>query len=159
MAELPFDLATANRWLAVELNNTSWDWLEAGEYDGPAAERVVHSAHAACHHWLQVGNVANHQRGECLVANVHAAAGNGEAAIRHARRAVELLNEHADEMADWDYAFVYDALARGFAAAADMDHASEARQQARDYAAKIAEADERDFFDKWHSAGNWHGLK
>ena len=159
MADPPFDLSKANRWFAVELNNSVWDWLEAEDYSQPQAERFVHAAHASCYHWLQAGAAVNHQRGECLVANAHAAAGNGAAAMLHAQRAVELAQEHAEELADWDFAFTYDALARALAASGDHDQARAARRQARDYAEKIAEEDDKKFFEQWHGAGNWHGLQ
>jgi hypothetical protein len=31
-------------------------------------ERMIHAAHAACFHWLQVGSLLNHLRAECLLA-------------------------------------------------------------------------------------------
>lgn len=158
MPETPIDQAKANHWFAVELNNTTWDWLEAEHYDGPLAERVVHAAHASCHHWLQVGDVANHSRGECLVANVHAAIQDGPGAVRHARRCVELIKSNADQHADWDWAFAYDALARAHAASGDKKQATIVKMQARECGNKIAEAEDKAYFDKWHRAGNWHEL-
>ena len=158
MPEPPFDKAAADRWFAIELNNTSWDWLEAEDYDAPSAERMLHAAHASCHHWLQVGGVANHARAECLVANVHAATGDGPGAIRHALRCVELTKANAKEMSDWDWAFAFDALARAHAASAENKQAGLVRMQAREYGEKIADKDDKAFFDKWHRAGNWHAL-
>ena len=158
MAEPPFDLNKAHHWFGVELNNNVWDWLEKADYSQPHAEQMVHAAHASCFHWIKAGTALNHQRGECLVANAHAAVDNGESAVRHANRSVELLKELADEAADWDFAFTYDGLARALAASGEKDTAVAARQQARDYRDKIAEDGDRKFFEAWHGAGNWHGL-
>jgi hypothetical protein len=158
MPEPPFDESAAHRWFAVELNNTTWDWLEAGNYNAQSAEPIVHAAHASCYHWLQVGGAANHARAECLVANVLAAIGDGSGAIRHARRCVGLIKANPAEMCDWDWAFTFDALARGHAAAKETKQAALVRLQARELREKIADKEDQAFFDKWHRAGNWHGL-
>lgn len=158
MSEPPFDESVAHRWFAVELNNATWDWLEAEDYDVPSAERMVHAAHASCHHWLQVGGAANHARAECLVANVHAAIGDGSGAIRHALRCVELTKANSQEVSDWDWAFAFDALARAHAADDKNKQATLVRMQAREFGGKIADKEDKAFFDKWHCAGNWHAL-
>jgi hypothetical protein len=159
MAEAPFEKSVAHRWFAIELNNTTWDWLEAGDDDAIAGEQMLHAAHASCHHWLQVGTAATHARAECLVANVHAALGYGPSAIRHALRCVELTKANASELTDWDLAFAYDALARAHAADGDTQQARIVRMQARELGNKIAEKEDKAFFDKWHRAGNWHNLE
>jgi hypothetical protein len=159
MAEPPFDMAKAHRWFGIELNNAAWNWLEAGNYSSPEAEQMVHAAHASCHHWSQVGTVINVLRGECLVANVHAAIGDGKGALRHARRCEQLLGEKSIACADWDIAFAYDCLARAYAAQGDAMRAMDIRAAARAIGDKIADADEKLMFDRWHAAGNWHGLK
>ena len=73
MAEPPFDLASAHRWFGIELNNRIMDALEAGRVTPETGESFIHAAHASCHHWMQVGTVANHGRGEFVVASVYAA--------------------------------------------------------------------------------------
>ena len=74
MAEPPFDLASAHRWFGIELNNRIMDALEAVRVTPETGESFIHAAHASCHHWMQVGTVANHGRGEFVVASVYAAA-------------------------------------------------------------------------------------
>ena len=159
MAEPPFDLDTAHRWFGIELNNRTMDALEAGEVTPQTAESHIHAAHASCHHWMQVGTTANHGRGEFAVASVYAAAGLGEAALRHARRYLELVEAHPEEMADWDAAFAYDALARAHAASGEVDSARQARQQAKAAGEAIADEDDRLYFSRWFKGGNWHGLQ
>ena len=114
--------------------------------------------HRSCYHWMQVGTVANHARGEFLVASVYAAAGLGEAALRHARRCLELIKANSDQMEDWDYAFAYDALARAYAAAGEMDAARKAKGQAQGAGDAIADAEDRKIFLSWFRSGEWHGL-
>ena len=159
MAEAPFDLSKAHRWFGSDLNNSTMDALDAGLVTPETAESYIHAAHASCYHWMQVGTVANHGRGEFAVASVYAAAGLGEAALRHARRYLELAQASPDQMADWDFAFAYDALARAYAAAGETDTARRARDQAQAAADAIADEEDRNVFLKWFEGGNWHGLQ
>ena len=158
MAEPSFDLAAAHRWFGVELNNGTWDALSAGNVTAENADAHVHAAHASCHHWMQVGTVANRARGELTVANVYAAAGLAEAALRHARRCLDLTEANRGEMADWDVAFACDVLARAHAAAGQSEQAWQARERARAAGEAIADPEDRKFFFEWFAGGNWHGL-
>ena len=158
MAEPSFDLASAHRWFGVELNNRTMDALEAGLVTPETGESYIHAAHASCYHWMQVGTVANHGRGEFVVANVYAAAGSGEAALRHARRYLELAQANPAQMADWDFAFAYDALARAYAANGEIGAARQAREQAQAAGDAIADGDDRAYFMRWFEGGNWHAL-
>ena len=156
MPEPPFDPPTAHRWFGVELNNTTSDALSAGQVTRETCDAHIHAAHASCHHWMQVGTVANRARGELTVANVYAAAGMGEEALRHARLCLDLAEANLAEMADFDFAFAYDVLARAHAAAGHLDQARDAREQARAAGAAIADEGDRAFFFEWFEGGNWH---
>ena len=68
MPEAPFDLNQAHRWFAIELNNLAWACVESTDRDEETTDRAIHAAHAACYHWLQVGDPLNHQRAQCLLA-------------------------------------------------------------------------------------------
>ena len=103
---------------------------------------------AVCYHWMQVGTVANHARGEFAVASVYAAAGLGEAALRHARRCLGLIEGNPDEVEDWDKAFAYDALARAYAAGGDTATARKTRGQAKAAGEAIADEEDREVFSE-----------
>ncbi len=158
MAEAPFEVAKAHRWFGIDLNNSTMDALDAGLVTPDSCEPYIHAVHASCYHWMQVGTVANHARGEFAVASVYAAAGLGEAALRHARRCLGLIEASPDETEDWDKAFAYDALARAYAAAGDTKAAGEARRQAQTACDAIADEEDREVFSNWFRRGNWHGL-
>lgn len=66
-------------------------------------------------------NEANFARGEHLISRVAARLGDGDLALRHARRCLELVELHPDVMEDWDLAFAHEALARGLAAVGDRE--------------------------------------
>ena len=90
MAEPPFDLTSANRWFGIELNNRIMDALEAGRVTPETCEPFIHAAHASCHHWMQVGTVANHGRGSWPWRALNSEAGLGEASFAP-RRYLELV--------------------------------------------------------------------
>jgi hypothetical protein len=153
MAIPTFDLSTAHRWFAAELNNNLWRAMEAGRWSADEAEQSIHAAHASCHHWMQVGNISHHARAECLVANVYAAAGFGESALRHALRCQELIEDSPHAFEDWDFAFAYDALARAFTLTGDTGEAEHSLQQAQTVGDAIVDEEDRSIFLKWFEVG------
>ncbi len=104
-----------NRWFAVELNNGTWDLIDNGlSEQSPRAEQeqALYAAYASTYHWMLAGTVANHGRGEHLIASVAVATGLLDVAGRHADRCAELIAEHPAAFEDWDRAFCAEALAR-----------------------------------------------
>ena len=154
MSDAPFEVAKAHRWFGMDLNNSTMDALDAGLVTPASCEPYIHAAHASCYHWMQVGTVANHARGEFAVASVYAAAGLGEAALRHARRYLELIEANPELMADWDYAFAYDALSRAYTAAGETDAARHAKGQAQVAGNAIVDEEDRSYFLSWFRGGN-----
>lgn len=134
-----------HRWFAVELNNGTWDLLDAGLSEhSPRAEReqALYAAYASTYHWMQAGNVANHGRGEYLIAAVATATGLPDAAARHAARYAELIERFPSAFADWDRAFAAEGLARAAARAGAAD-AQELEGRARRLAEAVLEPAER----------------
>ncbi|MBB5871865.1 hypothetical protein F4553_005244 [Allocatelliglobosispora scoriae] len=127
-----------HRWFAVELNNGTWDALDNGLSEhSPRAEReeALYAAYASTYHWMQAGTVANHGRGEHLIATVAVTIGMVEVAAPHAARYAELIEQHPAAFADWDRAFAAEALARVASRSGDPGAA-----KLRDEAHRIAEA-------------------
>ena len=149
----PFDQQTASRWFAVECNNNTWDLLEKPNRTVAETDGMIHMAHAACFHWMQVGTPLHQVRAICLVANAHAAAGNGELALRYALSVMEAAKALGDEVADWDWAFLYDATSRAYAAAGQADSARQWREKARAAGDAIADNQSRDMFQQFFA--NW----
>jgi hypothetical protein len=145
----PFDLKVASKWFAVECNNRVWDLLEKTDRTPAEAIGMVHMAHASCFHWMQVGAPLNQVRALCLIANAHAAAGDGQAAARYAEVVLELAEMHREELADWDWAFLYDATARAQAALGDRAKAIQWREKARQAGAAIQQPEDRQVFEQF----------
>lgn len=153
MANPTFDTTIAHRWFAVELNNSLWKAMEDTPWSADEAEQNIHAAHASCYHWMQVGNISHHARAECLVANVYAAAGFGESALRHALRCQELIEDSPYAFEDWDFAFAYDALARACTLTGDAGEAANYYQRAESAGQAIVDEEDRDIFLKWFAVG------
>ena len=112
-----------HRYFGVELNNETWDLMEQIDETSPRAdqERLLYGAYASCLHWLEAGNEANHARGEYMIARAALRIGRGALGLEHARRCLELVEAHREQMADWDEAFAREALARALAATGSPD--------------------------------------
>ena len=103
---------------------------------------MIHAAHGACYHWLQVGDVLNRLRGQCLLATAYAKAGLPEAALRHAERCLALSRQAGDAQTTFDRATAHGCASGAYAAAGRAD---EARRQGvlASEAAERLDADER----------------
>lgn len=157
--EKSFTEAEAQRHFAGKLNNQVWELLEKPDRTRQDDELMVYAAHASCYHWLQAGTSLHHQRGEWMIARVYTVLGNAAAAQRHAARCLELTQEYADLMADFDVAFAYESMARANAIAGNRDEALKYAQLAEKAGQAIVdEEDRRIFLDDFYG-GDWNGVK
>ena len=151
-----------HRWFGVQLNNGMWDRIE-DEAFGPHSpledrERALYSAYAAAYHWRNVGTVANAARGEHLISRMAAKIGQGDLALQHARRCLDLVQGNPAEMEDWDEPFAREALARGLAATGQQDEAGAERAQAIELTAALSDEDDRQILEAELSREPWFGL-
>jgi DNA-binding transcriptional MerR regulator len=109
----------ARRRLAVDLFNHVWTLLETTDRTTDQDDEMVHAAHASRFHWGEVGEPANRVRGEWQCSRVYAALGRAEPAIHHARRCLELCEQH--RIGDWDLGAAHEAMARACRVAGDDD--------------------------------------
>jgi hypothetical protein len=134
-----------NRWFGVELNNSVWDMIDNGlSENSPAAEQeqALYAAYASTYHWMQAGTVANHGRGEYLIATVAVATRRLDVAERHANRCAELIADHPAAFTDWDRAFAAEAVARIAARRGDAQ-AGPLRAEAQRLAEAVANPEDR----------------
>lgn len=148
----------AHRYFAAQLHGLVWDLLEREDRDESQSTLMLSAAHASLYHWLQVGTVANKQRGEWLVARVQTVLGNQEAAAQHAHRALKLVEAHRDEMEDFDLAFAHEAVARAHSLAGESDMAEQSIARARAAGEAIGDAEDREIFFQELEGGDWYGI-
>ena len=137
--EKKYTEAEAQRFFAGRFNNQVWSLLQKSDRTGEDDELMIHTAHASCCHWLQIGTGLNHQRGEWLIAHVYTVLGLSEPALRHAQRCQQLTKEYADLMHDFDRAYAYEGLARANALAGNRQDALHYLKLAQDAGAAIAD--------------------
>ena len=114
------------RALGAELFNRTYALMEKANRTPDEDTEMLHCAHASAYHWAQVGTAANRSRSEWQCSRVYAVLGWVEPALHHARRCLEIVQAHPDEMKDWDLPAAYEALARAHMVAGDVDGDAEA---------------------------------
>ena len=132
----------AERKLAASLFNDVWSLLEAEPRTPEQDDELIHAAHASRYHWGVVGDPVNLARGEWQCSRVYAVLHRAEPALWHARRCLELCEQHA--VGDFDLAFAHEALARGHAVAGDAAARDRHAALAREAAVRIAEDEDRE---------------
>ena len=149
-----------HRYFGVELNNETWDLLEQIDETSPLLdqERILYGAYAACLHWLEAGNEANHARGEHLIARVALRIGRVEVGLQHARRCLELVETHRAQMGDWDEPFAREALARALAATGRTADARVELERVRELAKLISRDEDRQVLSDELAKEPWFGL-
>jgi tetratricopeptide (TPR) repeat protein len=129
------------RRLAASLFNGTWTLIEKEDRTRDEDDAMLHMAHASAHHWRQVGAAENRARAEWQCSRVYAVLGRGEPCLHHARRVLDICRESG--LGDFDLAFAYEALARGYAAVGDAERARAHTEQALAAADDISEDDDR----------------
>lgn len=142
MADAPFGVQQAHRWFAVELNNLAWDIVEAESRSEEELERMIHAAHAACFHWLQVGNPLNHLRAESLLASAYFTAGLPEAAVRHAEKCLRLGEAAGNTQSQFDRACTQGCAAAAYVLAGDLSRAKQHFAELQTEYATLEDADQ-----------------
>ena len=130
------------RKTAADLFNYTWTLLEKADRTERETDLMVHAAHASRFMWEDIGEPVNHARGEWQIARVYAVADRPEPALHHARRCLQIVEEHG--VGDFDLACAYEALARAHATAGEREAAARYEALGREAAARIEEADDRE---------------
>lgn len=104
-----------HRQLGVDLFNRVWDLMEKKDRTVEDTFEMIHAAHASRYHWSFAGTAVNWARGEWQTSRVYSVLNHPEAALFHAQRCLDLCIEY--HIGDFDLAYAYEALARGYALA------------------------------------------
>jgi hypothetical protein len=155
--EKTFTLSQAHYHFAVDYHGKTWELLDRAQRTRDEDERLLDYAHASLAHWRTAGGAVRHQRGEWMLSRVHAVLGNGAAALEHAQRCYQLLQENQSEMDDFDLPFVYEAIARAQAVAGNVAEARKFRELAKKAGESIKEVEDRELFFKELGSGDWRG--
>jgi hypothetical protein len=107
-----------DRELATQLFNRCWDLLESTR-DADDDVELLTSAFSSRFHWLGVGDTEQWIVSDWMVARAAAATGDGELALRFAKRAHSVAQEN--EIPDWLIASTAEGVARAYAVTGDVE--------------------------------------
>lgn len=106
-----------HRKTAINLFNEVWDLMEKHDRTAEEDFLMIHKAHASRFHWGEIGEPVNFSRGEWQVSRVYAVLNRPEPCLVHAKRNFDIILDH--DIKDFDLAFAYEALARGYSLSGD----------------------------------------
>jgi hypothetical protein len=155
--EKKYTEAEAHRYFGVSLNNKTWEWLGKENRTPEEDELMLHGVHTSCYHWMQIGAPVNHTRGEWMVSHVYAVLNKPVAALEHARRTLEICQQH--NIGDFDIAYAYEAMARALAANGQLEEAKKYHDLAEKAGADIKEEEDKKIWTGDFEAQPWYGLK
>jgi DNA-binding transcriptional MerR regulator len=135
-----------HRQLGVDLFNHVWTLLENPKRTREEDDEMIHAVHASSYHWMTASECRpeNRARSEWQVSRAYSVLGRAEPALYHARRCLELCEQHGLE--DWDLAFAHEALARASRVAGDGEAVRRHVNLARDVS--IAEPEDRELVEQ-----------
>jgi hypothetical protein len=107
-----------DRELATQLFNRCWDLLGTTR-DADDDVELMTAAFSSRFHWLNAGAVEQWIVSDWMVARAAAAIGEGELALRFAKRAHSAAQEN--EIPDWLIASSAEGVARAYAAIGDVE--------------------------------------
>ena len=157
--EKRFTLNEAKLEIAKKINGLVWTLLEKPDRSNAEDWEMLPASHASLYHWLQVGTGLHHQRGEWLVSPVRTVLGNGNEAVVHADRCLELKEYYNNLMEDFDFAFAYESAAGANALAGISKDAGKFIERAKSAGEAIAIEEDRVIFFNEFDGGDWYGMR
>ena len=148
--------AEEHRERGIEIFGLTWALVDRSDRTADDNEAMIRAAYASAYHWSLAARrtVENEVRGEWMLSRVHALAGFGDTALRHATRCLRMTE--AAGLTDFDLGFAHEAMARSLACLGNVDEARRHLAIAR--ATPIAEPEDRSIFEGDLAAEPWFGL-
>jgi hypothetical protein len=148
--------AELHRGQGITANNSTWELLDGRQLSGDDVDDVLGRAYAAMYHWQRAARRApeNAARGSWLVSRVHAVLGQGDLALHHADRCLEVVE--AAGLDDFDLAYAHEARARALACLGRLDEAAVELKAA--HAVTIADPEDKSILDADLASPPWYGL-
>jgi tetratricopeptide (TPR) repeat protein len=157
--ENSFTESEAQLFFAKQFNGKAWELLDKRERSQEENELLIDYAHASLAHWRAAGTGVHLQRGVWMLARVNTVLGNSQLATQYAQRCLELTEQHKELLADFDFAFAYESMARTQALAGNRAEALKYWDMADKAGAAILDEEDRQIFFDDFNAGDWYGLK
>jgi hypothetical protein len=131
----------ADRAQAIALFNHAWSLLDLPERTPAEDFDLIHCTHASRWHWGRAGGPQEWAIGEWQCARAYAVLGRPEPALVHARRCLDLCEEH--QLDGFIVASAHEALARAYMVDGEVNAARIERDIAAELAAALQDLDDR----------------
>lgn len=147
MADDKLSLEKWHRKMAVDLFNNTWNYLDKKELTAEEKDAMIHSSHASRYHWgIRVKNdwdatPINLGRGDWQLSRVYAVLGDGDRAIHYGQTYLDICKKEG--IKDWDIAYAYEALARGYAVKGDEKQKAKYIELAKKAMTEVEDEDTR----------------
>lgn len=136
-----------HREIGVELFNKTWELMDKSDRNDDDKTLMLEYAHGSALHWSFCGTEVNRQRAYWLLSRVYSVLGVAQLSILFAKLCREVTESFPKEMADYDLAFSYEALARAFAIGGENEMAKANYLLAVAAGLQIKDAEDRKVFD------------
>jgi hypothetical protein len=140
------DLPKAHRYFAVQCFNDTWTLIEKPTRSADEDEAMILCSQASLWHWMQRPDCTDQHRsiGHWQLARVYALAGQGENAMRHARRSLAF----AEGIPPFFVGYAHESLARAAAVLKDDAAFGAHLKEAWNCAAAVTDAEDRAVLEK-----------
>lgn len=129
---------------AMRCFNGTWDLLDKKDRTPLENNQMIHMAHASRFHWEHVGGPVEFARGEWQVSRVYSVLSKAESAIYHANASLMYCRDHG--IGSFDLAFAYEAMARAYEVAKDLEQMNHYLDLANQSASAIESEEDRSYF-------------
>lgn len=148
------DKLTLEKWhrkQAVDLFNATWTYLSKEKRTKEEDDTMVNLSHASRYHWgVRVENnwdatLINLGRGDWQLSRVYAVIGDGNRAVHYGKTYLDICKKEG--IKDWDLAYAYEAIARGYAVAGDEKNKTKYIDLAKKATAEVEGKEARDMLE------------
>jgi hypothetical protein len=143
--------------MGIAYFNQSWELLLKPDRTKAEDDELINMVHASLFHWRQLEQPINILRGEWMIAHVYTVLEHKEAALYHAKNALEWVENAKAE--DWDLAYAYEAMSRAQALNGNKEEFQKYHDLAEAAGNLIKNDEDRKQFEADLNDTNWFGMK
>lgn len=148
MSEEQLNKEKWHRKQSVDLFNETWNYLDKEERTPEEEDLMVNLSHASRYHWgvrVEKGWDAtpiNLGRGDWQLSRVYAIIGDGKRAVHYGKNYLDICEK--ESIKDWDLAYAYEALARGYAVTGDTKNKNKYMELAKKATNEVKDKDTKE---------------
>lgn len=147
-----------HRYFGVEFNNAIYKLTAKKDFTEIEKEEIISTAHAAVLHWQKFSDstMANSVRGYYTVSKAYIVVDEKENALKYANLCLKLAQENKEVLADWDFAYAYEIMARASAMNNNKTDFEKYILKAKNH--EIKDPEDLKYVKIERDSGNWFGF-